>query len=395
MILALNAGSSSLKFAVYEDAPELPRVLKGNLSGLRDAPRLSVTLANGRIAVDDRLADAPMNGAAALQRVFIELEAQAVTNQLTGVGHRIVHGGQAFTQPALIEQPTLDALQRLVPFAPLHQPFNLSLVNAAHEALPHLPQVACFDTAFHAGQPRLARLYGLPRALTDDGVLAYGFHGLSYAYVASVLRRRYGPRAGGRVIVAHLGSGSSLCALLDGHSIATTMGFSVLEGPPMSTRSGSLDPGVVLYLIQERGMAVEAVSDLLYERSGWLGISGLSADMSTLLVSDDVGAREAIDLFVYRVAREIGSLAAALGGLERLVFTAGIGEHAPAIRAQICERAAWLGVILEPWLNIRAEEVVSSSESRVEVLVIPTDEEQVIAEGWRAWHESRSRESAM
>jgi acetate kinase len=343
IILVLNAGSSSLKYAAYEDAPSLPLALKGNLSGLHHAKT---------------------EGAAALSRVLDDVRSRVSIDRVTMVGHRIVHGGREFTAPTVIDALTLNAMRPLVALAPLHQPFNLTIVEAAMQVLPQARHVACFDTAFHADQPRLARLYGLPRALSDGGIIAYGFHGLSYAYIASVLRQRYGASAGGRVIVAHLGSGVSLCALRDGRSVATTMGFSVLDGPLMATRAGSIDPGVLLHLLQARGMTPEALSTLLYEQSGWLGVSGgISDDMRTLLKSHDPRAREAIELFVYRVGRSIGSLAAALGGVERLVFTGGIGEHAEEIQARISEQAAWL---------------------RPEVLVIPTDEERYIAESIRA-----------
>lgn len=381
-----------MKFAAYEDTPSLPWVLEGGLTGLHDAPRLTIAFAHGRNAVDSPAGQAPMDGRAALAHVLDVLRIGSLAERVEVIGHRIVHGGEVFTDPTRLDSSTLGALQDLVPLAPLHQPFNLSLVAAAVEMFPHALQIGCFDTAFHIEQPKLARLYGLPRGLSESGVLAYGFHGLSYTYIAAALRRRYGPQAGGRVIVAHLGSGVSLCGLLEGRSVATTMGFSVLDGPPMSTRCGSIDPGVVLYLIQERGMSPEAVSKLLHEQSGWLGMSGVSGDMSTLLGSESPGARDAIDLFVYRVGREIGSLAAALEGLDRLVFTAGVGEHAPAIRERICKRAGWLGVHLDPARNARGEEVVSADDSAIDVLVIPTDEERVIAEGCRTWREFAASE---
>ena len=384
LIFVVNAGSSSLKFALFDDAPRLPLVVKGGVSGLPDAARLRMTDANGASMADLRLDEAGVDATVALRRVLTELRARALLDRVGAVGHRIVHGGRTFTTPTRLDAPTIEALARLAPLAPLHQPFNLALVAVTQEALPTAAHVACFDTAFHATQPRLARVYGLPRGLTDDGVLAYGFHGLSFASIAARLRARHGPNAGGRVIVAHLGNGVSLCALAEGRSVATTMGFSVLDGPPMSTRCGTIDPGVVLHLIQERRMTLDAVRDLLYERSGLLGVSEISGDMAVLLDSDDRRAQEAVDLFVYRVAREIGSLAAALEGLDRLVFTGGIGEHADVIRARICERAAWLGVRVDATRNTRADEVISEDGSAVEVLVVPTDEERVIAEGVRA-----------
>jgi len=266
----------------------------------------------------------------------------------------------------------------------LHQPFNLAAVATAAARFPQALQVGVFDTAFHAGQPDLARLYALPRELIDAGLVAYGFHGLSYDYIAGVLLEEAGPTAGGRCIVLHLGSGVSLCALKDGVSIATTMGFSALDGPPMSTRSGSLDPGLVLHLLQARGMTAEAISDMLYNRSGLLGVSGLSGDMTTLLASEDPHARQAIDLYVYRIAREIGSLAAALGGLDTLVFTAGVGENAAPIRASIVELCGWLGVRLDVAGNTASRRRISLAECPVRVMVIPTDEQIIIARGVRA-----------
>lgn len=398
LILAINAGSSSLKFAVYDDAPSLSPLMKGSVGALHDAPRLQVAYQDRRPKIDERLGYRPLDGPAALDRVLAVLRRDGLVARVTLVGHRIVHGGHEFTRPTRLDPVTLDALEQLVPLAPLHQPFNLALVRVAAEALPDALHVGGFDTAFHATAPRLARLYGLPRELSDAGVVAYGFHGLSYAYIASALRTRDSravpttskpePGATERTIVAHLGSGVSLCAILGGQSVATTMGFSVLDGPPMSTRSGSLDPAVVLYLIQQRGMSAEDVSALLYHHAGLLGVSGSSGDLSLLVDLDDPHAREAVELFVYRVGREIGSLVAALGGLDRLVFTAGVGEHVAPIRAGICAHAAWLGVQLDEARNARHAEVISTDDSRVEVLVIPTDEEHVLAEGARTCRES-------
>lgn len=256
---------------------------------------------------------------------------------------------------------------------------------AAALALPDAAQVGCFDTAFHADQPRLAHLYGLPRKLTEQGIIGYGFHGLSYAYIASVLRQRYGEGAGGRAIVAHLGSGVSLCAMDSGRSIATTMGFSTLDGPPMATRCGALDPGVVLHLIHGLGMSAPAVSEMLHRQSGLLGVSGISGDLRVLLASDQPAAREAVDLFVYRIGREIGSLAAALGGLDTLVFTAGVGENAPTVRARIAETGAWLGMTLDALRNEAGDTLISADGAPVEVLVVPTDEQRSIARGVQAW----------
>jgi acetate kinase len=287
--------------------------------------------------------------------------------------------------PTRLDRETLDVLAELAPLAPVHQSAGLAGVGAAAAALPGAVQVGCFDTAFHSNQPHLARLYGLPRKMSEQGIIGYGFHGLSYAYIASVLRQRFGEGAGGRAIVAHLGSGVSLCAMCEGRSVATTMGFSTLDGPPMATRCGSLDPGVLLYLIQKRGMSVNAISDLLYRRSGLLGVSGISGDLRDLQESEQPAAQEAIDLFVYRVGREIGSLAAALGGLETFVFTAGVGENSPSVRARIAEAAAWLGITLDARANEAGDILISKGDARVAVLVVPTDEQRSIAQDVQAW----------
>jgi acetate kinase len=378
-ILILNAGSSSLKFAVYDVASRLVLQLSGQISGLGLAPQLAAQSPGQDRLVED-WSDVD-NGRAALERLFDWLEATRWADGMVAVGHRIVHGGRDFVAPTALTPDALHRLQALSSLAPLHQPFNLAAVNAAAARFPRILQVGVFDTAFHAGQPRIARLYALPRDLIDAGLVAYGFHGLSYDYIAGVLREEHGPQAGGRCIVLHLGSGVSLCALKDGESIATTMGFSALDGPPMSTRSGSLDPGLVLHLLQTRGMTADAVSDLLYNRSGLLGVSGLSGDMITLLASDNPHARQAIELYVYRIALEIGSLAAALGGLDTLVFTAGVGENAAPIRAAIAQKSGWLGVRLDPAANHGSRSRISSAESAVSVKVIPTDEQLIIARG--------------
>lgn len=379
-ILILNAGSSSLKFSVFGHAAELPLLLRGSISRLGHAPRLEIRCPGGADS-DRALGNTPMPPDAAVRAAFAELGERGLLDRIGVVGHRIVHGGLTFAQPSVLDSPTLAKLRQLAPLAPLHQPYNLDIVELASELLPGATQIGAFDTAFHAQRPRRDRLYGLPRQLSEDGIIAYGFHGLSYAHVATVLRARDGMRAGGRTIVAHLGSGASLCAMDAGRSVATTMGFSALDGLVMSSRCGSLDPGIILHLIRERQMSVDAVSELLYERSGLLGISGISGDMQTLLQSQDPHAGEAIDLFVYRIGRQIGSLAAAIGGLDTLVFTAGIGENAPAIRQRVGEAAAWLGVDVDPARNERRETSIGSATSAVQVLVIPADEERAVAEG--------------
>lgn len=378
-LLTLNAGSSSLKFAIYEAGPGLPQRLSGQVSGLGTAPRLRAR-AGGEAIADESWADTT-GPDAVLERTLAWLADAGWSEDLAAVGHRIVHGGRAFRAPVDLTAAVLERLEALAPLAPLHQPFNLRGVAQAIERFPDARQVGVFDTAFHAGQPEVARLYALPRDLIADGVLAYGFHGLSYDYIAGALREQDGSRAGGRTIVLHLGSGVSLCALEDGCSVATSMGFSALDGPPMSTRSGALDPGVILYLMQARSMTVAAITDLLYNRSGLLGLSGLSGDMQTLLASAEPDARQALDVYVYRIAREIGSLAAALGGLDTLVFTAGVGENAAPIRARISALCGWLDVRLDADANAAGEHRISGPDSAVKVLVIPTDEQVVIARG--------------
>ena len=295
------------------------------------------------------------------------------------MGHRVGHGGLKYFEPVRIDDGVLAELERLIPLVPLHQPYNLAPIKALRERRPEMPQVACFDTAFHRTQPEVAQAFALPRAYTEKGIRRYGFHGISYEYVASVLPQYDSRAAGGRVVVAHLGNGSSLCALRNGRSVATTMGFSSLDGLPMGTRCGSLDPGVILLFLDHLHMDARAIEAMLYKESGLLGVSGISSDMRTLLASDDPRAAEAVDLYVYRIGRELGSLAAALGGLDALVFTAGIGENSAAIRARVCRDAAWLGVELDEAANEAGGPRISRGDSRVAAWVIPTNEELMIA----------------
>ncbi|KRB18021.1 acetate kinase [Mesorhizobium sp. Root695] len=378
-ILVLNGGSSSLKFAVFEERDQLPLLLRGNVSSLDRRPRLRVEAAAGRSKIDRSMGEAPIDMDKAFAAVVSVLAENDLLRRIDRVGHRIVHGGRGFTEATRLDERTLDVLRLLEAMAPIHQRINLEIVALATELLPQALQIGCFDTAFHSARPELAKIYGLPRAMTEAGIVSYGFHGLSYSHIAAKLYDRYGTRAGGRTIVAHLGSGASLCAMDAGRSIATTMGFSTLDGLVMSTRSGALDPGVILHLLQERRLSAEELVTLLYEQSGLLGVSGISGDMRTLVGSDDPAAAEAVDLFVYRIGREIGSLAAAMGGLDTLVFTAGIGENAPLVRERISAAAAWLGVGLDDERNRGGEEVVSAANSRVDVLVIPADEERAVA----------------
>jgi len=295
------------------------------------------------------------------------------------VGHRVVQGGLEYPAPVRVDATVLSVLERFVPLMPLHQPHNLAPIRLLLERVPELPQVACFDTSFHRSNPELAQMFALPAELHAAGVRRYGFHGLSYEYVASVLPRYAAAAATGRTIVLHLGNGASMCALQGGRSVASTMGFTGVEGLPMGTRSGTLDPGVMLYLMDQRGMDARAIERLIYTQSGLLGVSGVSGDMRTLLASDEPRARLAIDLFLYRIRRELGSLAAALGGLDALVFTGGIGEHAAPIRAGVCRDAGWLGVELDAEANLRDGPCISTPGSRVQAWVIPTNEELMIA----------------
>jgi acetate kinase len=379
-ILVINAGSSSIKFSVFDTAPD--RVLAagahGQVEGIGTSPRLEVSDADGQELADRRLdADGHDGAIAAIHEWFVSHVGGEAG--LAGVGHRIVHGGLAYAEPVLIDDRVLADLTALVPLAPLHQPHNLAAVRAVAAAAPTVPQVACFDTAFHRRQPAIAQEFALPRALTAQGVRRYGFHGLSYEYIVSALPTVAPELVGRRLVVAHLGNGASMCAIAGGGSIATTMGFSAVDGLVMGTRTGSLDPGVILYLLDHERMDARAIEHLIYNEAGLLGVSGISSDMRTLLASDAASAREAVDLFVYRIGRELGSLAAALGGLDGMIFTAGIGEHAAEIRARVCRDAGWLGVALDAAVNSRHGPRISAPASTIPVYVIPTDENLMIA----------------
>ncbi len=381
-LLVLNCGSSSIKFALYSAAREPRRLLHGTIAGLGTEPTFAARDADGRPLPEATPADPdgrPLTLETAPRWLFDWLEASGHGGDVAAAGHRVVHGGERFVEPVRIDDAVLDALEQLDAMAPLHQPHNLAAVRALRALRPALPQIACFDTAFHRTQPAVAQRWALPRELTEQGIRRYGFHGLSYEYVASVLPAHLGERADGRVVVAHLGNGASMCAMRGRKSVATTMGFTALDGLVMGTRCGSIDPGVIFYLMRERRMSADEVEHLLYHRSGLLGVSGVSSDMRELLASPDPRAREAVELFAYRAARELGSLVAALGGLDALVFTAGIGEHAVPVRAMICEQASWLGIELDADANARHGPTISTPASRVAVCVVPTDEEIVIA----------------
>lgn len=379
-IVVVNAGSSSVKFSVFVGVGETagPRLeLRGQFEGLGAAPRLSV-----RNAADAVVASATwpeLAHRAALEHLLDLLRERLDGDRLLGIGHRVVHGGLAYRDAVRVDRRILQDLHALVPLAPLHQPHNLAAVQMLMDAAPGLPQVACFDTAFHAAVPELAQMFGLPHQLHEQGIRRYGFHGLSYEYIAGVLAGYDGRAADGRTVVMHLGAGCSMCALERGRSVATTMGFTAVDGLIMGTRCGNLDPGVVLYLIKERGMSVDAVNTLLYTESGLLGVSGLSSDMRALLASRDERATLAIDLFCYRIRREFGSLVAALGGADAIVFTAGIGENAAAIRQRLLHDAAWCGIEPDLAANLAGGPRLTTDASRVSAWVIPTNEELVIA----------------
>jgi len=378
VILTINAGSSSLKFAAF-DAGERRR-LHGALEGVGTAPRLTAMDADGTVLVTR---DWPGGAATGIHQLIGDvmdwLEGHLGAGRLAAIGHRVGIGGLGHSRPVLITPEVIEHLRTLVPLAPLHQPRNLEPIEILMGSHPELPQVACFDTAFHRTLPRVAQLYGLPRALTEAGAEHFGFHGLSYEYIAGRLAHIDPRAATGRTVVAHLGSGASMCALKAGRSVATTMGFSPLGGLVMATRPGDLDPGLMIWLLRQRGMSVDEVEDMLYRESGLKGVSGLTGDMRALLESDDAAAHEAVELFCYRVATHLGALAAALGGLDALVFTAGIGEHAPPVRAEVCARSAWLGIRLDEAANRRGTQRISADGSAVTVWVIPTDEERMIA----------------
>lgn len=381
-ILVLNAGSSSLKFALYR-ADDLAALCRGGIDGIGKSAKLKLNEAPAAVmaAVGEAPAGEGHDGIKAW--LIARLEAAFPGLELAAAGHRVVHGGREFAAPVIVTPDILKRLERFIPLAPSHQPHNLASIRAVSARWPELPQVACFDTEFHRTQPRVAQLFALPRPLTDEGVLRYGFHGLSYEYIASVLPGIAEAKAEGRVIVAHLGHGASMCAMKGRKSIATTMGFTATDGLPMGDRCGALDPGVVLHLIEQKGMSPREVGDLLNKRSGLLGVSGISDDVRELEASCRPEATEALELFAYRAARELGSLVAALGGLDVLVFTAGIGEHSALLRRRICALSAWVGIEIDPAANDRHATQINSGRSAVGVCVIPTNEELVIARATR------------
>lgn len=379
--LVLNAGSSSLKFCVYKqpETKDWQVEARGEISAIGTAPWFFVKDGQGKILAEQALDASISDGYKALGALVDWLRMHRNGSRLLGVGHRVVHGGTCYDHPVIVTREVLADLYRLVPFAPLHQPFNLAPIEQILDRLPEVPQVACFDTSFHRGHSAVVELVPLPNEVRCAELQRYGFHGLSYEYIASVLPQVAPEIANGRVIVAHLGNGASLCALKEGKSVDTSLGFTALDGLCMGTRPGSIDPGVVLFLFQNLGLSVSQVEDILYRKSGLLGISGITSDMRELLASSDPAALLAVDYFVFRAVKEIGAMAAVLGGIDGLVFTAGIGEHSAEIRRRICKGSAWLGLELDEDSNNSGKQKISSAASKVSVWVIPTNEELMIA----------------
>lgn len=385
-LLTLNAGSSSIKFALYPVADPLPAIpdVVGQIEGIGGKAQANLAVRNHDGGVmDEHALDlgsvAEGQHHEALVQLIDWIEGHAADWRVRAVGHRVVHGGPDFAAPALIDDVRLQQLRQWIPLAPLHQPHNVAGIEAMHARLPDVPQVACFDTAFHRSQHPLEQRFALPAKVTELGVQRYGFHGLSYEYIADSLPAHLGADADGRVIVAHLGNGASLCAMHQRRSVSTSMGFSTIDGLVMGTRCGSLDPGVLLYLLEFGGYDLAALNKLLYKESGLLGVSGLSQDMRTLLASDLPAAQDAVAMFCHRIVREIGAMTAVLGGLDALVFTGGIGEHAAAIRSRVCASLDWLGLQLDETANTAGMQRISSPWSRIQVLALPTNEEWIIA----------------
>ena len=378
-IAVMNAGSSSIKFALFEMGPKERLLFRGQVENIGVGPRMTVEDADGEEIKDESWDPGEVDHGSATRLILETAVALLEGKKVAGVGHRVVHGGTQFAAPVVVSPEVLKSLHALSPLAPLHQPHNIAAIEAIHQAAPQLRQVACFDTAFHQSQPHVAQAFALPREMTDAGIRRYGFHGLSYEFVRGRLREIAPELAEKRIIIAHLGNGASLCAMHQGRSVATTMGFTAVEGLMMGTRCGSLDPGVLIYLVDERGMDARALEKLVYKNSGLLGVSGITSDMRTLRQSDDPRAREAIDLFVYRIVREIGSLAAALGGLDGLVFTGGIGQRDARTRHEVAAGCSWLGAALDEDANAGAQGRIDAKSSSLPIWVVPTDEEAVIA----------------
>lgn len=381
-VLVLNSGSSSIKFALYSATAAPLRVLHGTIADLGARPRFSASDEAGA-PLDFKLPpgsrDRPLTHGSAVRWLIDRVAETQGASRMLGVGHRVVHGGERHVQPVRVDPEVLAYLERLTPMAPLHQPHDLGAIRELMAAQPGLLQVACFDTEFHRTMPPRATTFALPHELTASGVRRYGFHGLSYEYIAGVLPEHLGAGADARVVVAHLGNGASMCAMRDRRSVATTMGMTALDGLVMGTRSGAIDPGIVFYLMRDRAMRADEIESMLYHRSGLLGVSGITGDMRGLMASDSPQARAAVELFTYSAAQAVASMATAVGGLDALVFTAGIGEHAAPVRAMICEQVRWMGLEIDPVANAAHSARISTGASRVAVCVIPTNEEIVIA----------------
>jgi acetate kinase len=379
--LVLNAGSSSLKFCVYRKPGDSSWKLeaRGQIEGIGTSPRLSVKDPGGETLADETLGDGIRDGHGAIEALAAWLRSKYGGSRVLGVGHRVVHGGKHYFRPTLVTPSVMVDLKRLIPLAPLHQPYNLAAIEAVSERLPGVPQVACFDTGFHSGREAVTEIVPLPKELCQEGLQRYGFHGLSYEYIASVMPQVAPEIAGTRVIVAHLGSGASLCAMKNGRSVDTSLGFTALDGLCMGTRPGAVDPGVVLYLFQNLGLTPKEVENILYKKSGLLGISGISNDMRDLLDRSEPEARLAVDYFIYRIAKEIGALASSLKGIDGIVFTAGIGENSAEIRRRICQASEWIGVEIDEERNSSKGPKISTEKSKVSAWIIPTNEELMIA----------------
>jgi acetate kinase len=378
-VAVINAGSSSIKFAICQASGNADILFRGQIEGIGVAPRLKVRDAKGATVAERTWPVDGFDHDAATREILATGTRLNSGTPAIGIGHRVVHGGMKYEAPVRLNGEVLDELSTLVPLAPLHQPHNLAPIRTILDLAPHIPQVACFDTAFHRSQTHIAQSFALPRRFTEAGVRRYGFHGLSYEYLVSRLHQLCPAVASGRVVIAHLGNGASLCAVKEGRSVASTMGFTAVDGLMMGTRCGALDPGVILYLMQAYQMDAAAIEDLIYRQSGLLGVSGISSDMRTLRASTEASAQEAIALFVYRIVRETGSLIAALGGIDALVFSGGIGENDPATRAEVVELCRWTGMIMDPERNALGEGLISADASGVPVWVIPADEERLIA----------------
>jgi acetate kinase len=380
-IVVLNAGSSSIKFSLFTLGEPDPRVVaRGQIEGLFTAPKFVSKDEKGKVLSEKSWGEGKSLGhEGALDHLVAYLRGELKEHRLVGVGHRIAHGGPEIAKPLRLDEQVVSKLEKFIPLAPLHQPHNLAPIRFLMERAPQLPQVACFDTSFHRTNAQISQMFALPMEYFETGVRRYGFHGLSYEYIASILPNYDSKAARGRTVVLHLGNGASMCALNASHSAACTMGFCAVDGLMMGTRSGSLDPGVVLFLMAQRGMSAPEIEKLIYTKSGLLGVSGISSDMRALLGSDDLRAKLAVDLYVYRIQRELGSLVACLQGLDSIVFTGGIGENAALIRARVCRDAAWLGVELDEGGNTKGGPRISSANSRVTAWVVPTNEELMIA----------------